>query len=253
LESPLGKTLAGPSRSIVFADQWVGQSAPPRDLRINNIGTANLTITSASITSGHTTDFTLNTSGMISPVPLETGSSPLVVIFHPSAVGLRQATLTLVTSSSAEPSISITLQGTGMTPTSAYNTWIASHGLTGDDALPAATPLGDGTSNLLKYAFNIPATLRAPVYLVPGTGNSGLPVASLSTSPGHALRLEYVRRKNSGLVYVPERSTTLTNFTAMTATPLVTSIDSLWERVVIEDPIVTGENAAFVRVRILLP
>ncbi len=118
LESPRGKTLVGApgTRVIAFADQSVGSPAPSRDLRINNIGTSVLTITSASITGGHTSDFSLNTTGMFTPVPLETGSSPLVVNFTPTATGLRQATLTLITNDPAEPIITITLQGTGYTP-----------------------------------------------------------------------------------------------------------------------------------------
>lgn len=35
-----------------------------------------------------------------------------------------------------------------------YSTWIASHSLTGDDALPASDPDEDGLSNLTEFAFD---------------------------------------------------------------------------------------------------
>lgn len=252
LESPLAKTLIGPlgARDIAFTDQLVG-STTAHDFRVNNIGTADLTITSASITGGDTADFTLDTSAMITPVPQESGSSPLVVHFHPTTVGPRQATLTLATNDPTEPTITITLQGTGFTPASAYASWTVGEGLTGNDTLADATPYNDGIANLLKYGFNIPMTGDVWDTVTPNTGTSGLP--AVTNNGGTHLRIEFLRRRNSGLIYTPQFSTTLTGFDPISSTPVVTAIDESWERVVILEPIPPGATHRFIRVQVQLP
>ncbi|MBX3740388.1 MAG: hypothetical protein KF712_05315 [Akkermansiaceae bacterium] len=126
------------------------------------------------------------------------------------------------------------------TPADMFRDWTALRWLSGEDALPSATPAGDATPNLLRYAFNIALDER-PSGLAPGAGDSGMPrvglVAGESTSPSF-FRFEYVRRRNSGLVYTPRLSTTLLpgSFTPMTGTPQVTPIDHQWERVMIQEP-----------------
>ena len=69
-------------------------------------------------------------------------------------------------------------------------------------------------------------------------GAVGLPTAYLQESDGTMWRVEYLRRKNSGLTYTPKKSTTLANgsFTPLTGTPVVSSIDAEWDRVTVDEP-----------------
>ena len=116
----------------------------------------------------------------------------------------------------------------------------AAAGLTGDDALPNATPFNDGVENLLKYAFNM--NLAGPESSTMAAGGSaGLPAISQSgTGAAGVLRFEFVRRIGSGLAYTPKKNTTLdtAGWTTLTDEPAVTPIgtDDLWERVIYEEP-----------------
>ena len=74
--------------------------------------------------------------------------------------------------------------------------------------------------------------------LAPG-GNAGLPAAGLDESGESTVwRVEFVRRKGSGLSYTPQISTTLEpgSFVPMNGTASVTGIDDEWERVAVEEP-----------------
>jgi hypothetical protein len=69
------------------------------------------------------------------------------------------------------------------------------------------------------------------------------------------IRVEFLRRKGSGLIYTPMRSSTLAlgSFVAMSATPVVNSIDANWERVVVQEsanPATLPKSFALVEVRL---
>ena len=121
---------------------------------------------------------------------------------------------------------------------------------------PSASPFKDGVANLLKYAFNMNATGPDSRALIPGTGNSGLPSVGLTgTGPATMICVEFLRRKGSGLIYTPKRSSTLEpgSFVAMGGTPLVTSINDDWERVVVQEaanPATLPASFAVVEVRL---
>jgi hypothetical protein len=68
------------------------------------------------------------------------------------------------------------------------------------------------------------------------------------------LRVVFLRRKVSGLIYTPQRSTALGSFVAMSGTPTVTTIDAQWERVTVEEPAPPATApSAFARVQVSLP
>ncbi|BCU77777.1 hypothetical protein llg_24920 [Luteolibacter sp. LG18] len=122
---------------------------------------------------------------------------------------------------------------------SGFDAWAAAAGLTGGDAAAGAVPRGDGVKNLLKYAFNLDPSVADCRTLVPGTGTAGLPCVTRSGSgAGAVLRIEYLRRKNSGLTYRAVQSATLLpgSFSVFSGTPVVTAVGSAWERVVVETP-----------------
>lgn len=132
----------------------------------------------------------------------------------------------------------------------------ANAGLTGEDAELMATPFDDGVPNLLKYAFNLNLSGPDSSTLESG-GSSGLPRESLVEIDGEMFfRVEFLRRKQSGLVYTPMMSTTLEqgSFSVMTAPMTIQSIDSEWERVVIDEPFdFTSNDSCFSRVSITIP
>lgn len=132
--------------------------------------------------------------------------------------------------------------------------WISDAGLVGPDAGVLSTPHSDGVPNLIKFAFNMNAA-RADVSVLSAGATAGLPSVELASSASEpVLKVTYLRRKGSGLIYTPQWSDTLTGFSPIGATPIVTSIDGLWERVVVERPIPNGSNSkGFVRVLVGVP
>ena len=122
---------------------------------------------------------------------------------------------------------------------SAYQQAASLAGLTGNDALPGAIPFHDGIPNLLKFSFGL--NLSGPdVRRMPSGGTVGLPAAYLHDNGGTVFRVEFLRRKNSGLTYTPKKSTTLVNgsFIPLTGTPVVSNVGdgSIWERVTVDEP-----------------
>ena len=125
------------------------------------------------------------------------------------------------------------------------------------------TPAGDGVQNLLKYAFNMMGAGTgqgsnlsvANSSVIPSNGSAGLPLVDVDGTG--KLRVTYVRRKstsNSGISYVVEFSDTLANGTwavNASATTVVTSIDTTFERVVVTDASALAKR--FVRVRMSTP
>jgi subtilisin-like proprotein convertase family protein len=126
----------------------------------------------------------------------------------------------------------LTLRGTG-TPQSFYGEWAA--GLTGDDADPDASPQGDGLKNLLKYAFNLNALSPDARRLVFGaSGKAGLPAQQVVRAGSTvSITVEYLRRRDSGLIYTPMRSPDMSplSFVPMSGAETVETIDANWERV----------------------
>ena len=135
--------------------------------------------------------------------------------------------------------------------------WTDAVGLTGSDAAPDAAPHGDGVANLLKYAFNMNGAGPDAKILGSGSGISGLPVFALvHDGPSHYLRVEFLRRIGGGLIYTPQKSTSLSpsSWLPLTDTPSVLPISADWERVIYEepyDPVTTPE--CFGRVEVTLP
>jgi hypothetical protein len=137
------------------------------------------------------------------------------------------------------------------TPASVFADWAATYGLGGANAIAH----GDGVPNLLKYAFNLKPTAADARVLQSGTGTAGLPLFSFAgTATQRLFRVEYLRRKNSGLLYTPKVSTNLVNYSLMSGAINVSAIDDEWERVTLSmevNPAITPR--LFGRVEVLLP
>ncbi len=127
----------------------------------------------------------------------------------------------------------------------AFNTAVTLAGLTAANALPASIPYNDDVKNLLKYAFNMNLSGPDVRTLAPGTGTLGLPSITSSSSGGTTtLRVEFIRRIGSGLIYTPKRSSDLSSsaWTALSDVPTIENIDTNWERVIYEEPLPAASN-----------
>lgn len=151
---------------------------------------------------------------------------------------------------------SVTVAVAASAPVPTFGEWAAAAGLTGEDALPLAAPSGDGVENLVKYAFNLDPTrpdrrMFDPTDSVP----AGLPAIALEGGAGEfMLVLEFLRRRDSGLVYRPEFSVDLHDWIAGRDVETVEIVDEDWERVRVRQPVDfdSGEQV-FGRVRVTLP
>ncbi len=117
--------------------------------------------------------------------------------------------------------------------------WAGESGLVGADATAKATPHGDGVSNLLKYAFNLnPSAADYRTLAAGGSESAGLPAKNIEVDGTGAISItiEYLRRRDSGLIYTPVISPDLVNWTPILAAETVTTIDDEWERVTVTHP-----------------
>ena len=143
----------------------------------------------------------------------------------------------------------------GPTADPGYRDWAAAQGLRGGPGEPEFGPFSDQVPHLLKYAFNLDATGPDFRVLTPGTGTSGLPVFTASSDGERAtLRLEFLRRVHSTLVYAPQVSSDGLTWLPFPATETIPTIDADWERVTLSatfDP--TDAPVLLGRVQVSLP
>jgi hypothetical protein len=229
-----------------------------RTFTIENTGHSSLNLdgTPRVVISGtHAADFSVT---LQPAATVAAGSSTTFhLTFDPSAIGTRTATVSIANNDGDENPSGFSIEGAGYTATEAVAAdWASSYpGISGPAAAPLAEPFNDGVPNLLKYAFNMDLNGPNVAQLAPGTSSGGLPAMGVNNSSGvpTSVRIEFIRRKNSTLIYTPQYGATLASFIPTTATPEVTSIDVTWERVVIVQPLAGGQTAAFCRVAVTAP
>lgn len=253
IESPSGSELASGASYAMGA--VAVDASQPRTFTIRNIGNAPLSGLLASIGGTDAEFFELGQSEWSTPIASGTSVS-FTVRFLPTDTAVRDATLVVLSNDPDESPYEIHLSGQGTSAANLLETVFAGASLVGPAAEPDATPFGDGTSNLLKYAFNM--NLSGPDYSrMESSGASGLPSGGLAEVGGETVwQVQFVRRKGSGLNYVPKKSSTLTpgSFVPMTGAVAVETIDHHWERVTVNeacDPVV--ETSCFSVVEVVLP
>ena len=109
---------------------------------------------------------------------------------------------------------------------------------------------GDGY--VLDFAFNLDPTLNMAPIMVPTTGTAGYPYWEVLEIDG--LAVEYLRRKDApGTTYAVQFTDTLTtNWVDSVATEIVSPINSVWERVIVEDEVdIAGSTNRFGRVIVI--
>ncbi len=134
-----------------------------------------------------------------------------------------------------------------------YDLAVGSAGFQGDAALPEASPLNDGTTNLERYAFNM--ALDSPSFWTMSEGgDSGFPRLFIDWSLGQPLwKLQHVRRINGGIIYTPVSSSEPNGVYSEVSDPAiqVTPINSEWEMVEIAAP--ATEDKLFIKVELSFP
>lgn len=220
---------------------------------IANTGTMALNLDGSpvvALSGPHAADFSVTTAPATVVEAAEQTSFTLA--FTPSAGGLRQATVSIASTDADEDPFTFAIQGQGRTAAELFADAIQAGGLTGQDAAANATPQHDGVANLLKHAFNLDLTQPDVRVLTPATGTAGLPHAT--ALPGGGMRVEYLRRVGSGLLYTTQKSTTLApgSWQPLTSLPQVSFVNAEWERVVHEEVEGTGTRCFFT-VEVRLP
>jgi alpha-tubulin suppressor-like RCC1 family protein len=123
------------------------------------------------------------------------------------------------------------------------------------DAADDADPDKDGLVNLIERAFNLHPLQAGTGVLTAGTGTSGLPLVTVQgEGENRRLRMEYLRRKATsmpGITYEAQFSTTLDPEWTPATSESASSIDSQWERVIVEGS--PGAIRNFGRVQVSAP
>jgi subtilisin-like proprotein convertase family protein len=235
----------GNGDTATFGNPVIGTAPVVRTFTVRNTGNAPLPGTRLTLDAGPNAAFAL--TGASTPADIAPGESlTFALAFTPPSAGSFTGSLTIACDDPAVAPFQFGLTGSGQTARQAYEEWLA-------NATPSA---GDGIPDLLKYAFNLSETGAGSRTLSAAPDNSGLPCLTCEDSgPTPVFRLEFVRRKNSGLLYTPLQMPEPGNRarSAMTGSTVVTDIDSNWERVSIEQPLNSAEPRRFFTVEVTLP
>lgn len=132
-------------------------------------------------------------------------------------------------------------------PTSQLADAATNAGLSGEELLPLAIPQNDGVPNILKFAFNMDLS-NADTHTLSNVGSSGLPaVVVVKDGADRILKIEFIRRKSSGLTYTPIYSPALDpqTFTTVIGPETVTPIDDAFERVSVQTTVDFSESDAY--------
>jgi len=104
--------------SYNFGSITTGNNSGAITFTIENLGTANLTLTGSpiiAISGTNASDFSIVQTGLSSPIAAS-GSQTFTITFTPSATGLRTASISIANNDADENPYNITLNGTGVAP-----------------------------------------------------------------------------------------------------------------------------------------
>jgi hypothetical protein len=160
------------SLSLEFSDQLINTASSPKTETVTNTGTANLTITTVTISGTNAGDFAKSADNCAGATVVPNGSCSVSVTFTPKAKGTRTASLTITDNAAGSPqSANLNGSGTAATPTI---TWPA----------PAAIPYGTALSSTqLDATASVPGSFvyTPPAGTVLSTGTQTLSVTFTPT------------------------------------------------------------------------
>jgi hypothetical protein len=179
-ENPYNVTLSGtgvaPDISATpypaaFGDVNVG-STSDITVVVSNSGTANLDISSTSISGAGASSFNIQSGGGAATVT-PGGTRNIVVRFSPSATGAVSATLAIASNDPDENPYNVSLTGTGVAPDIAISPTSANYGnvLVGENSSQSFTVTNDGNANLDVTATSITGTDAAEFTITSGGGS----------------------------------------------------------------------------------
>ena len=134
---------------------------------------------------------------------------------------------------------------TGTIAGSLYNSWASSYGLSGNNALAAACPAGDGVSNLMKYALGLnPNTFCG----TPTDGTkAGLPLESFA---GSTLSLTYQKdTSKTDISYLVECGVDLKTWSNSGVTEQIMATNGAIQTVKASVPM-AGKTKQFIRLKV---
>jgi len=137
--------------NLSFGDQYVAAGATPsQTVTITNDGTADLNISSITLTGADPAEFLIESD--TGEATLTPGSTRTVrVSFDPSGVGPKSANLTIVSDDSDEPSVDVTLSGMGTSVPVTYTLTVIKDG-TGSGTV-SSTPAGINCGAACQASF----------------------------------------------------------------------------------------------------
>ncbi len=118
VEQPAGTPLSSGISTLTFAAQEVQSASAPRTVTLKNIGNRILNVESVTLLGANAAEFSLDTTGLNSPVPIRGGSTSVQLEFRPTTLGVRTATLRIRTDDPNTPVFDLLVSGTGQDTTS---------------------------------------------------------------------------------------------------------------------------------------
>lgn len=228
---------------LSLGSERIASPAQSHSVTIRNLGGAPLTHLELRQAGANPGDFQISTSGLPTSLPPYSQAS-FSLAFSPQEPGSRSAFIQVASNDADESDFALSLSGTGLWT---FAAWANRQGLRGENSASDGIPL------LLKYAFNLDGPAASPHPMMPGD-TAGFPAIQLQ-GPGMApvLRFEFLRRIGGELIYTPMKSPDLSasSWAPLSSTPAVTPVDSVWERVVHEEPV--PSSPCFGRVEVRLP
>ncbi len=242
------------SGATISADDTLIGASSTLSFTLKNVGDASLSLSDYLIEGVASSDFAFVSSP---PASLAAGEIASIELqFAPSSAGDRSASLTIANNDLDEGAFVIQLAGEAIAPAALFADAAAEVGLVGDDALPTAQPFADGSSNLLKYAFNMQLGQADRSHMTIA-GTSGLPLIERQQEDGDDyLVMVYLQRRGVGLVYECQLSSDLAEDSfvqVQSPDEQIEVIDASWQRVTVKHAIEDESDRLFGRVKVILP
>ncbi|WP_395052633.1 choice-of-anchor D domain-containing protein [Flavobacterium sp.] len=153
-----------------FGSSNIG-TATTKTFTIQNLGTADLTIGAITFLGTNAAEFTI--TNIPNTTVIAGGTTTFTVSFNPSSLGLRTATISIVTNDANENPYNFSIQGTGNTPE--INVLGNSISITNGDLTPTTIDFTDlGSTNV--------GTTISQTFTIQNIGNSSLTIGALSFS-----------------------------------------------------------------------
>jgi len=183
----VSETVTGPNISVSpttvdFGNVVVGTTSAPQTVTVANTGNADLTVSNVVLTGD--TDFDVQTTTCVDPILAPGESCSADVVFTPSSIGGKTATVTITSDDPDTPTVEVTLTGNGVveepditvSPTSVDFGSVA----VGSSDSKTVTVKNDGTADLNITSVS---TLSGPFSTTDGcTGQTLAPAASCTVT-----------------------------------------------------------------------